>query len=220
MAKLPGPVGGKPLRARFWGENIVEIATSRASPGPHYPASPVLLGRAISSILERFRQIIPGHEKHVRDLVKSLAFYERVSAEDGILREKFYQQIFTQMADPRLPRGAHWLGSLGLQSDVLVLYFKNNHFPSGVMKQNPKLKWIKKLEWINNHLRHIRILLESFPCYCDYPGDLSPIFENSPETLPPNELKNRILAEMHYTTPANIEKLLKKRAVGIITPKS
>jgi len=161
VAKLPRPGVGKPLRARFWDEYIVENATARASTGPSYPASPALLRRAIISILERFRQINTGHEKHVRDLVKSLAFYEWVRVEDETIREKCYQEIFTQMADPRLPRG-HWSGSLRLQSDVLVLYFRNNQFPLRV--RNP----IPKLEWIKIHLGNIRNLLKWFPCYCEF----------------------------------------------------
>jgi len=195
---------GKPFKPRIGDEEQTKIFAFLSAPGFHLPTDPLLLKRAIDSILLRFRKINPGHEKHIRGLLKHLAKYEHCSFEDSTFREETFQQTFDQMSDPRLPRG-HWIGTIQYQNDVLAWYFKTYQFP--LQKRNPVIK----KEWLQKHLSFIKWYLYSWECSCDYPADLSEFFKKNTENLTPRQIASLLLSEIHYTTPGNIEKLLKKR---------
>lgn len=191
---------------------LAQFAAAMKDPLPHDPRN---LRAIIRALQYRLHHLNPAEANLVKGLLQGLAAIERnpVLVLAPETRQKLYSQYVGAIARAKPSRGSHNESVLRMQRDLLSHYLAMKPYPT----KSPDDRW----PWIKEHWADILALMTGFPCLHQYNVELGAdrkiekvdynelTYENVFHIETPGRIRHLILAHLHGTTPAQIEKLLK-----------
>jgi hypothetical protein len=201
-------------------EELIQALAPDGDPLPHDSDSLRAIVKAIVGRLE------PREQFYIKHILQRVAGCDQISEFDLIAPnyrwEKVYIPYLAIIAKSKPPRVGHSVHYIRLQRDLLSNYLPYNNLNSPYPTESPNERW----PWVKEHWPHILSCIAGFLCYHDYNTELATDDENpndskgkvrydklSPGTVlgctTDGQILHLILAHLHGTTPAYIEKLLK-----------
>ena len=170
-----------------------------------FPKNPALLKLIAQALLYRIRQRDPKEEKFLRLFVRGVSMSEELASKHQAFRKYFGKSLVANLSRliQKRPRPEHHVPTLRIQQTLLIDYLKSNNFQAKGVEQ------IK--DWLHERVQEMWELIKPYPCFCNYRRTLADMDLDKPvrtETL--TQLIRLILAELHFSTPENIRKLLKR----------
>lgn len=171
------------------------------------PHSPELLRPIVKALLTRIGIHDQKEAKFLRLIIRNLVVLE-LKNKRSLEQEKSLSPLYVlgrhmtlaMLLDEKPPR-AHYLPMLRVQKTLLIRFLENNPIQPSNLRR-----------WVSQHEKKILGILLPMPCLCNYTRSLlSTGFSTSDCGNSKARLISAILAHIHEsTTPANIDKLLKK----------
>lgn len=198
--------------------DIVELAILRKTVEGPFPESPLLLRGALQATLWRLDDMKPKEAEFVRMHLKYLASLESLGEIElsRLDQDTFAERITFHLDEiansPLRGKLSHDIGAIAKQANWLMRCLSENPF------QRPdKLRNMASWElWLRDHIPSIVDLIIVFPCSCQYPKDLDPVIHRiineakDNKSCTPAQLVRLVLSVLHRSTPAGIDKYMKK----------
>lgn len=193
--------------------DVVELGTLRKTVEDPFPESPLLLREALTSVLWRLDDIKPKESGFARMHLRYLAAIESLMdkhlsrSEQNILVDRIKFHLDAIANAPHRGKLQHDKAAIAKQSMWLTSYLNENSFPLHNMA--------KLGSWLLSHVQPLLDLIIIFPCCCQYPKDTDQVVDRivtdaQNDNYTPVKLIFLVLSALHQSTPAGIEKYLKK----------
>jgi len=187
---------GRPIKKRVR-EGRIRYKLEHFIDCPNFlPQDSIILQRAMTTLLNNVYELDPKRGMRCSAFLKMIA----VSEEMGDRDEDWIKQLSDCLDAPE-DRHDHLPMAFDLQHEWLRRYLTNNSYP-------PKPTTFRSCtEWFDTHKSKISNSLRAVPCLCYYSLDFDSIdFKKFPKCYSRSELLHLILAALHGTTPAAIQK--------------